>query len=90
MQKVDTTEDKIIIQHDEIKRKVLEALSTEKEHVSVSDISKKTGIARSKLFYHLNMLEGRKLVKTVMAKNAKYAIITDYGKSLITKSRAKR
>ena len=90
MQKIDTTEDNILIQHDKIKKQILEALYSEKEHIPISKISKKTGIERSKLFYHVNMLEDRKLLKTVIVKKAKYALMTDYGRKLITKGRAKK
>ena len=89
MQKIDTTEDRILIRDDEIKRKVLEALYPEKEHIPISEISRKTGIERRKLFYHVNVLEGRRLLKTVIVKNTKYALITDYGKKLIFKARSK-
>ncbi len=55
MQKIDTTEDKILIQHDEVKKQILESLYTEKEHIPISEISKKTGIERRKLFHHVNV-----------------------------------
>ena len=83
MQKIDTTEDKILIQHDKIKKQILEALYSEKEHIPISEISKRTGIERSKLFHHVNMLEDRKLIKTVIVKTARYALITDYGGKLL-------
>ncbi len=89
MQKIDISEDKILIQHDEVKKQILESLYTEKEHIPISKISKGTGIERSRLFHHVNMLEDRKLIKTVIVKTARYALITDYGRKLIMQTRAK-
>jgi predicted transcriptional regulator len=90
LQKIDTTEDKILIQHDKTKKQILNVLSTKKEHISVSEISKKTGIERRTLHHHINMLENRRLIKTVIVKKAKYALITDYGRKLVVTARAKR
>ena len=82
MQKIDTTQDKILLQHDPTKKKIMECLAKQKEHIPISVLSKKTGIQRERMYHHINMLEDRKMLKSVIVKKARYVVVTDYGKKL--------